>query len=72
MLFLKCIHSAGGCTRTQEEEYLTSDVMNSIESKVAYLWHFLQVLLGSIIKNTNAKIQVSEVRKKIDKLTFEV
>ena len=64
MLFLKYIHSAGRCTRTREEEYPTSDVMNSIESNVAYLRHFLQVLLGSIIKNTNAKIQVSEVRKK--------
>ena len=57
MLFLKYIHSAGQCTRTQEEEYLTSDVMNSIESNVAYLRHFLQVLQCSIIKNTKAKLQ---------------
>ena len=57
MLFLKYIHSAGRCTRMREEEYPTSDVMNSIESNVAYLQHFLQVLLGSFVKSTNTKLQ---------------
>ena len=57
MLFLKYLHSAGRCTRTREEESPTSDVVNSIESNVAYLRPFLQGLLGSFNKNTNAKLQ---------------
>ena len=56
----------------REEEYPNSDVMNFIESNVAFLRHSLQVLLGIIMKNTNAKLQVSEVRWKIDKLKFEI